>query len=266
MRAHTHTHRPSPQQIFKNELKNLLLDETNCTFLASLLPTAWGSSSQRARASFPTRFWCPWGYLVICHVIYKATLLQKAFCSKIWWKGFWIVYLVKGFVICTRPKLQNSTLLCQPILYFAWAQKAGNVYVQWMIEKVVLSVLSGKPQQYPSGLGYYFRERRLSQPFPNHAPLMDVTRGKKEKVSWSNEFRKSQIKTKWRTSVLGAFNTVIRTVNCHQGAVACRGAHDAPSPGQFRGGPSPRNHLQRYVNVPLTVGHVCQSRGVGMCF
>lgn len=65
--------------------------------------------------------------------------------------------------------------------------KVGDVYVQQVIGKVVLFVLSGKPQWYPSKPGYYFRERRPSQTFPKHALLIDVTWGKEWKgfmVKW----------------------------------------------------------------------------------
>lgn len=62
------------------------------------------------------------------------------------------------------------------LVLFMNTEKAGNVYVHQAIEKVVfLCVLSGKPQWYPSKLNYYFRERRLSQTFPKHVLLIDVT-------------------------------------------------------------------------------------------
>lgn len=61
--------------------------------------------------------------------------------------------------------------------------KAVNVYEKQVIEKVVLFVLSGKPQWYPGELGNYFRERGFSQPVPEHALVIDVIWGKEKKVA-----------------------------------------------------------------------------------
>lgn len=166
--------------------------------------------------------------------------------------------LVKGALNCLSPKrfchMHKTEAAKFPfpvsanLVLFVNTRKAGNVYVQWVIEKVVLFVLSGKHQQYPSGLGYYFRERRLSQPFPKYTLLMDVTRKKERKGFMENEFEKSQIFLKRQTSIftigfLRVFNMVICIMNLQQGDLTCRGAHGVPSHGQFHGGAFSRTSL-----------------------
>lgn len=65
---------------------------------------------------------------------------------------------------------------------------------------------------------------------------------------------------------LKVFNMVIHIMNLQQGDMVSRGAHSAPSHGQFMGEPLQGTHLLSYINVTLIVGHVCQSQGVGTCF
>lgn len=148
----------------------------NCTLLASPLPTAWGTSSRVCKIKLSHRgseaLRIPCGVLSdMQNNTFLETILLKELVKM-------ILNCLSLKTLCHIHETETAKFhfpVSANLALFMNTEKAGNVYVQQAIEKVVLFVLSGKPSWYPSKQSYYFRERRLSQTFPKHPLLIDVT-------------------------------------------------------------------------------------------
>ena len=168
--------------------------------------------------------------------------------------------------MCTRQKQQNSTFLCQPILYFSQilGKQVMSACSEWL--KKLFFASSRKPQWYPSRMGYYFREGSLSQPFPKHVTGYYIGKRKKR---FHGQMSLGKARLKQKDDYYGishGFQPGDSRNESQQGDIARRDTHTAPSHGQFIAGCVSKNSLAELCDVTLIVGYVCQSQGVGRRF
>ena len=99
-----------------------------------------GTISKECKSALSPALWCPWGYLVVCWVIYKQHFPRDHFAQRFAERGFELK--LKRF--CHVHKTEAAKLhfpVSANLVLFTNTRKAGNVCVQRVIEKAVLCII-----------------------------------------------------------------------------------------------------------------------------